>query len=125
SVLDLPPSTSFPPRLPYTTLFRSVLGPDHGRTLETMNGYAEALMELGHHRQAERVQAEVVERYRNFLAPDDAVLLTNLGTWAAMLRRAGHHRKAHEHSRYVWEQTRELQGEGSDDAMYAATVHAR
>ncbi|GAA1110612.1 FxSxx-COOH system tetratricopeptide repeat protein [Nocardiopsis metallicus] len=105
--------------------FEIVQGHEHIRTLGTVNGYAEALMEDGRYQEAERVQADLVERCQVLWDEDDVQLLINIAAWSVMLRRAGHHQEAYEQSRYAWERVVALQGRGSSQALYIAMVHAR
>lgn len=105
--------------------FEIVQGYEHLRTLGTINGRAEALMEEGHYQKAERVQADLVERSQVVMDPDDAQLMINIACWSVMLRRVGRHQEAYEQSKYAWERIVALQGRGSTRALYIAMVHAR
>lgn len=105
--------------------FEIVLGHEHLRTLGTVNGHAEALMEQGSYQEAERVQADLVARCQVLWDENDVQLLINIAAWSVMLRRAGHHQEAYEQSRYAWDRVVSLQGRGSSRALYIAMVHAR
>ncbi|MCY9787025.1 FxSxx-COOH system tetratricopeptide repeat protein [Nocardiopsis sp. EMB25] len=101
----------------------SVLGPDHPNMIGTSNGYAEAMMELGHYREAERIQTEVVQRCAAVFGSDDAGTLSNESVLAVMRRRIGDHAGAFALSERTWQRFLAKLGVDSSDTLYAALIH--
>src|SRR5690606_12796461 len=98
-----------------------VLGPNAPKTLGSIDGYTDALMESGEYREALGLQRENTENVKALFGEDNRGTLSNSVSLAMMLRRLGYLEEALELSRKVWLRTTSRFGPRRGIALHAAS----
>jgi hypothetical protein len=87
-----------------------VLGPEHPRTLATVNNYAFSLGAQGKHAEAEQMERELLDVHRRVLGPEHPHTLGTMNNYAFSLGAQGKHAEAEQMFRELLDVQRRVLG---------------